>query len=154
MSKNRYPKEVETALDLWVKLARSYSAIYKYATDNIRSLGITLPQLAVIEAIGHLGPLTVGAICDKMLVTGGNMTLVLDNLEKLNLVKRVPSKNDRRAIIVELTPKGQKVFDKSFKEHAFFIANLMSALSSKEQKELATLLKKLGLSISSRTDLS
>ena len=154
MSKNRYPKEVETALDLWVKLARSYSAIYKYATDNIRSLGITLPQLAVIEAIGHLGPLTVGAICDKMLVTGGNMTLVLDNLEKLNLVKRVPSKNDRRAINVELTSKGNKVFERDFKDHAFFITDLMSALTAKEQKELAKLLKKLGLGISSRTDLS
>lgn len=153
MIKNRYPKEVETALDVWVKLARSYSAIYKNATENIRDIGITLPQLAVIEAIGHLGPLTVGTICEKMLVTGGNMTLVLDNLEKLNLVKRVPSKNDRRAINVELTPKGQKVFDKSFKEHAFFITDLMSTLSTKEQKELASLLKKLGLSISSRKDL-
>ncbi len=147
MKKKKYDLKTEAALSSWVKLARAYSTIYKKAQENIRSYGLTLPQLAVIEAIGHLGPLKVGEICEKMLVSGGNMTLVLDNLEKLNFVERRPSKKDRRSIEVKLTPKGKRVFNKYFVKHADYITDLFSVLSIKEQKQLAALLKKLGVGI-------
>jgi len=147
MKSKKYDLKTETALSSWVKLARAYSTIYKRAQENIRSYGLTLPQLAVIEALGHLGPLKVGKICEKMLVSGGNMTLVLDNLEKLKYVKRLSSKKDRRSIEIILTPKGKKVFDKYFLKHADYITDLFSVLSVKEQKQLSSLLKKLGVGI-------
>lgn len=150
MSKIKYPEDIEVSLKTWVKLARTFSTIYRKASENIKSFGLTLPQFAVIEALGHLGPLKVGDICNKMLATGGNMTLIIDNLEKLEMVRRVPSKKDRRVILIELTDKGQKIFDDYFIQHAEYIKNTFSILSLEEQKMLGSLLGKLGLGIVER----
>jgi MarR family 2-MHQ and catechol resistance regulon transcriptional repressor len=91
--------------------------------------------------------MTIGELCRKQLVSGGNMTVVLDNLEKLGLVERAHSKEDRRAIVVRLTTKGKKLFDEIFVKHAEHIVRLASVLTDQEQEELAGLLKKLGVSL-------
>jgi len=93
--------------------------------------------------------MTIGELCRKQLVSGGNMTVVVDNLGKLGLVERVHGKEDRRVILVRLTAKGKALFDEVFVKHAAHIAKLASVLTDQEQKELARLLKKLGLSLSS-----
>ncbi len=144
----KYGKKTDLALSTWVKLARAYSSFDKRSIESIKTFGLTQPQFAVIEVIGHLGPMKVGEICKKMLVTGGNMTLVLDNIEKLGYVERVPSKDDRRAILIQLTSAGQKLFDDVFLKHAENITQIMSVLSASEQETLGNLLKKLGLSLS------
>ena len=143
----KYGKKTDLALTTWVKLARAFASFNKRSTDNIRSFGLTQPQFSVIEALGHLGPLKVGEICGKMLVSGGNMTLVLDNIEKLGYIERVHSKEDRRAINVQLTKQGQEIFDKIFCSHAEHISKLMSVLTIEEQKLLGDLLKKLGMGV-------
>ncbi len=143
----KYGKKVDLALATWVKLARAFSSFSKKSSEKIKSFGLTQPQFAVIEALGHLGSLKVGEICDKMLVSGGNMTLVLDNIEKLGYLERIPSKEDRRAIDVQLTQKGRELFDEIFKVHAEHITKLMSVLTPEEQKDLGDLLKKLGTGV-------
>lgn len=147
-STKKYGKKTDLALSTWVKLARAYNSFNKKSVENIRKFDLTQSQFAVIEILGHLGPLKVGELCNKMLVTGGNMTLVLDNVEKLGFIERVPCKDDRRAILIQLTSQGQNLFDQIFKLHADHIANLMSVLTFNEQRQLGDLLKKLGLSVS------
>ena len=142
-----YGEKANLALDTWVKLARASSSFNKKSLENIRSFGLTQPQFGVIEALGHLGPMKIGVLCNKMLVSGGNMTLVLDNLEKIELIERVHSREDRRAILIQLTEKGHSLFTKVFSNHAEFIYSLMAVLTEKEQKELGKLLKKLGKGI-------
>lgn len=144
----KYGKKTDLALTTWVKLARAFSSVNKRSVENIRRFGLTQPQFAVIELLGHLGPLKVGEICNKMLVTGGNMTLVLDNIEKLGLLERIHSKDDRRTINVQLTDKGRDLFNNIFIEHAEHITKILSVLSSEEQRNLGDLLKKLGLAVS------
>lgn len=143
----KYGPEADAALSLWVKLARAYLSFAKKSHDSIRSFGLTEPQFAVLETLGHLGPMTIGILCKKQLVSGGNMTLVVDNLEKEGLVHRTHSKNDRRAIIVELTEKGQKLFLETFPKHAEHIVQAASVLSPEEQETLSALLKKLGTNL-------
>lgn len=143
----KYGKKIDLALSTWVKLARAYSSFDKKSSESIKTFGLTQPQFAVIEVIGHLGPLKVGEICNKMLVTGGNMTLVLDNIEKLGYIERVPSKEDRRSIHIRLTSSGEKLFDDVFIKHAEKISQHMSVLTAAEQKTLGDLLKKLGTSV-------
>jgi MarR family 2-MHQ and catechol resistance regulon transcriptional repressor len=145
-----YGHKANLALDTWVKLARASSSFNKKSIDNIRSFGLTQPQFGVIEALGHLGPMKIGVLCSKMLVSGGNMTLVLDNLEKLEFIERVHSQEDRRAILIQLTKNGEDLFNKVFSNHAEFVSAHMSVLSEKEQKELGKLLKKLGLGLNSK----
>ncbi len=143
----KYGKKIDLALSTWVKLARAYASFSKKSFQNIRSFGLTQAQFAVIETLGHLGQMRVGELCKKMLVTGGNMTLVLDNLEKMGLIRRIDSREDRRAIIIELTPEGKQLFEKIFPEHAQYIANVIASLTTDEQKTLGELLKKLGITV-------
>jgi len=144
----RYGKKQDLALSMWVKLARAYTTFSKRSQENIKELSLTEPQFSVLESLGHLGPMTIGTLCSKQLVSGGNMTLVVDNLEKEGLAERIYSKEDRRTIIVKLTAKGETLFQKIFAEHAKHIEKLASVLSEKEQEELARLLKKLGTALS------
>ncbi|MDI6766779.1 MAG: MarR family transcriptional regulator [Bacteroidota bacterium] len=143
----KYGKKVNLALGLWVKLARASATFGKLSTENIRSFGLTEPKFAVLECLGHLGPLKLSILSKKMLVSSGNMTCVVDNLEDEHLVERMPSREDRRAILVQLTPKGKKIFDEIFIKHADFITNITGVLTEKEQETLSQLLKKLGLSL-------
>jgi MarR family 2-MHQ and catechol resistance regulon transcriptional repressor len=97
--------------------------------------------------LGHLGPLTIGDIGKRMLVTGGCVTVILDNLEKESLVERMRSSEDRRVIKVQLTDKGELTFKTIFGKHAQMVAELASVLSEEEQLQLSTLLRKLGLAL-------
>jgi MarR family 2-MHQ and catechol resistance regulon transcriptional repressor len=78
------------------------------------------------------------------------MTVVVDNLERLKLVERKRNEDDRRSILVQLTPKGKELFAKSFPNHANYVADLASVLSEAEQLRLGRLLKKLGTALASR----
>jgi MarR family 2-MHQ and catechol resistance regulon transcriptional repressor len=143
----KYGKKADAALGLWVKLARAFTTFSKKSTESIRSFGLTEPQFAVLETLGHLGSMTIGTLCKKQLVSGGNMTLVVDNLEKEYLVRRVHSHDDRRTIIVELTEKGKELFDAIFPRHAENITRAASVLNDEEIEILSRLLKKLGTSL-------
>jgi MarR family 2-MHQ and catechol resistance regulon transcriptional repressor len=143
----RYGKKADRALSMWVKLARAYAVFSKRSTAHIRSFGLTEGQFGALEALGHKGPLTLGELCQKQLVSGGNMTVVIDNLEKEGLVRRVRGNGDRRVITVHLTGKGRELFNRTFGRHAEFIAELASVLTKQEQEQAGSVLKKLGTSL-------
>jgi len=146
----QYGKAIDRALSMWVKLARAHNTMHSLADRNITSFGLTTPQFGAIECLGHLGPMTIGNLCKKMLVSAGNMTVVIDNLEKDGLVERIRESKDRRKIIVRLTKKGEKLFEKIFIQHAEYIKELADALTAAEQEEIGRLLKKLGKSVELR----
>ncbi|MBE0556641.1 MAG: MarR family transcriptional regulator, partial [Proteobacteria bacterium] len=146
----KYGKRPDLALSLWVKLARAYGTFARHADRDIERYGLTPPQFAVLEALGHLGRLTLGDLSKKRLVTGGCMTVIVDNLEREGLVERTRSHEDRRVIHVELTPKGGHLFKTVFPPHVDRITELSSVLSEREQHQLSSLLKKLGLKLVER----
>lgn len=145
-----YGKRAEIALGMWVKLARASATFGKLTLENIKSFGLTQPQFGVLETLGHLGPLTFSNLSKKQLVSGGNMTCVVDNLEKDGLAERIHSTEDRRAIKVQLTLKGRKLFDDVFGKHAQYVADIATILTEKEQIQLGKLLRKLGLGLAER----
>ncbi len=143
----KYGKKADLALSLWVKLARASSTFSRVTNMDIQRYGLTQPQFSVIEALGHLGPMKMGSFCSKMLTSGGNITVVIDNLEKDGLVERIPFPKDRRAITVRLTSKGEKLFNDIFSRHAQFVTKVASVLNEEEQIQLSALLKKLGMAL-------
>jgi MarR family 2-MHQ and catechol resistance regulon transcriptional repressor len=150
----RYGKRADLALSTWVKLARGFSVFSKATIRDIAHYGLTEPQFGVLEALGHLGTMTFTQLCQKRLVSGGNMTVVVDNLEKRGLVERRHCEEDRRAIYVRLTKKGEAMFRDIFPKHARVVTELASALTAREQKTLGVLLKKLGLALVEREQRS
>ena len=133
------------ALRTYVKLMRATESITARIHRNLISVGLTLSQFAVLEALYHLGPLYQTEIGKKLLRSSGNITMVIDNLEKRGYVKRERKKEDRRYMMVRLTDVGFDLIRKVFPSHATLIAREMSALSESEQDTLAQLCKKLGL---------
>ena len=133
------------ALRTYVKLMRATESITARIHRNLTSVGLTLSQFAVLEALYHLGPLYQTEIGKKLLRSSGNITMVIDNLEKRGYVKRERKKEDRRYMMVRLTDVGFDLIRKVFPPHAALISREMSVLSESEQKTLAQLCKKLGL---------
>ncbi|MEK9137697.1 MAG: MarR family transcriptional regulator [Bacteroidota bacterium] len=148
----QYGKKADLALSMWVKLARAFSTFNKQTVEDIRLYGLTQPQFSILESLGHLGPMTLSGLSRKQLASCGNTTVVVDNLEKEGLVTRKPCAEDRRSIYVHLTPKGKKLFNEVFHQHARCVAKLASVLSDAEQKQLSLLLKKLGLALRESAD--
>ena len=142
-----WPESRERALRLWIALARCYTTYSKSVANKVQEYGLTTPQFGIIEALYHLGPLSLGQLADKLLVTGGNVTYVMDRLEAQGLVVRERSPQDRRIIQAKLTPDGRELIREVFPGHGAFIEDLASHLDGDEQEALRSLLKKLGRSI-------
>lgn len=147
-STQKYGKNADLALSLWVKLARTTDTIALLTGRDISKYGMTPAQFSIFESLGHLGPMKICDIGAKKLMTGGNMTVVIDNLEKLGLAERIRSQEDRRSTIIRLTEKGKKLFDEVFVQHARFVEEIIwSVLNENEIIQLSGLLKKLGIAL-------
>ena len=137
----------ERALRLWIALARCYSTFSRAISAKVHDYGLTTPQFGILEALYHLGPLSLGDLAGKLLVTGGNVTYVMDRLEEHGLVYRERSPDDRRIIQAKLTQKGHDLMAEVFPGHGAFVEGLCATLDENEQESLRGLLKKLGQSI-------
>ena len=142
-----WPEGQERALRLWIALARCYATYARAVSCKVGEYGLTTPQFGILEALYHLGPLSLGDLAGKLLVTGGNVTYVMDRLEDQGLVHRERSSVDRRIIQAKLTEKGHALIAEVFPGHGAFIEDLSTSLSPEEQEELRALLKKLGRAI-------
>jgi MarR family 2-MHQ and catechol resistance regulon transcriptional repressor len=147
-TKYRGAKDEVRALDTFIKLARAMNSMHANLARHVAEDGdITMSQFGVLEALLHLGPLSQGGLCQKLLLSGSNITTVIDNLEKRGFVTRTRRPGDRRVVEVDLTDSGRKLISRLFPAHARRIANLLSALTVKEQEQLGALCRTLGKSI-------
>ena len=138
------PAREVLALNTYIKFMRAGESLGARLM-RCGTLGdITISQFAALEALHHLGPLRQNEIGAKTLRSPGNMTLVTDNLEKAGLVTRTRAVEDRRAILVALTPKGKKLIASILPGHIAAIVDQMSVLTPAEQKQLGDLCRKLG----------
>ncbi len=137
-------KEVRT-MSAYVKLMRAAESVTTRTYRHLADVGLTISQFGVLEAIYHLGPLPQCDIGKKILRSSGNITMVIDNLEKRGLVKRERSQEDRRFLTVHLTKDGHRLIGEIFPRHAAAIIEEMNTLAESEQEELGRLCRKLGL---------
>ncbi len=105
---------------------------------------LTLTQFAVLEALYHLGPMSLSDIARRVLTTGGNLTMVVGNLEKQGLARRQSCPEDKRVLIVVLTTKGKTLLRDIFPGHAAAIVQFLSILNPEQQERLGELCRKLG----------
>ncbi len=132
------------ALDAFIKLSRARKTLGSLTSRLLAEYGLTESQLGTLEALYYLGAMCQSDIGNKLLVTDGNMTMIVNNLEKRGLVSRQRDSHDRRQIIVSLTEAGHTLIAELFPRHAKNIASLLSVLSPDEQDELGRLCKILG----------
>jgi MarR family transcriptional regulator, 2-MHQ and catechol-resistance regulon repressor len=133
-----------TELKLWVVLARAYAAVSERAARDVARHELTLAEFAVMEALYHKGPLLLGEVQKKILVSSGGVTYLVDRLEQRGLVERRLCAEDRRARYAALTENGEAFMDRIFPEHADCIAEVAGVLSPEQQLELTRMLRDLG----------
>jgi len=133
------------ALDAYIKLMRASDSVAAQLKRSLSRDGLTPSQLGVLEALLHKGPLCQTDLSAKILKSTGNLTTVVDNLERRGLVRRDRNAQDRRFVTVSLTPEGRALIDGYFPTHAAAITRTMAALTPAEQDALAALCRKLGL---------
>lgn len=131
------------ALELYEKLSKVADKINKVQAKIMFEQKLTAPQFRVMEVIYKHGLLPLKKISEELMVTGANITCVVDNLEKEELVKRMPSSTDRRLVNVELTTNGKNKIESIYPEYEKKIAENFSGLTEAEQKELITFLSKI-----------
>lgn len=144
-TRHRGTEEEVLALDAFIKLMRAVNTLNGAVGRSLAQVGLTVSQLGVLEVLHHVGPMCQKEIGEKLLTSGGNVTMVVDNLEKRSLVQRRRETSDRRFVTVHLTEEGRRLIEGYFPDHARAITRGLSALSPEEQRELARLCKKLGL---------
>lgn len=142
-----WSEDDERALRLWIALARCYATYARAVATKITDYGLTAAQFGILEALHHVGPLSLGELAEKLLVTGGNVTYVMDRLEDQGLVRRRRSGSDRRVVQASLTPEGRALVAGVFPQHVEFVRGLADHLEPEEQEELRRLLKKLGRAV-------
>ena len=139
-----YGEKNDLNLKTLIALSRSFQSVRKRELKTIKAGGLTLAQFAVLEILYHKGDMRIGDIIEGILATGGNMTVVIENLEKDGFITRYPDPKDGRASLIHITDKGKERMDHIFPTHVENISDIFEALTREEKDQLIGLLKKLG----------
>ena len=130
------------SLRLWLRLLSCTTRVEDKIRQKLReSFDITLPRFDLMAQLErHPDGLTMGELSRRMMVTGGNITTIVDQLEREKLVVREVGVNDRRSFTVKLTQAGRDAFADMAIAHEAWVADLFEGLSVNQQTELYTLL--------------
>jgi DNA-binding MarR family transcriptional regulator len=130
------------SLRLWLRLLSCTTRVEDTIRQRLREqFGITLPRFDLMAQLEREPQgLAMGEVSRRMMVTGGNVTTIVDQLEREQLVQRLPVPGDRRSYRLALTDAGRSTFATMAQAHEAWVRELMSPLSEKEQSQLAALL--------------
>lgn len=133
------------ALRLWLRLLTCTQLIETRIRNGLRTrFATTLPRFDLMSQLErHPEGLKMNELSRRMMVTGGNVTGITDQLVKEGLVERVAQPSDRRAFRVRLTRAGGKAFADMAREHETWVVGLLSGLTKREQQDLLDLLGKV-----------
>lgn len=140
------PREIR-ALATFSRLSKASGQLRRRVYSGLSDARLTESQLSVLELLLQLGPLPQKDIAKNLMVTGGNVTMVVDNLQKRTLVERNRWPEDRRVVHVGLTPQGREVIESYFPRHVEKVASALDSLTTDEQEQLIRLCDKLRSSL-------
>jgi MarR family 2-MHQ and catechol resistance regulon transcriptional repressor len=142
-----YQGNEQSELDLrlfriWAKASKT---VFENVQRDIASHGISPDHFMILELLYNKGPHPIQRISEIFSIPSGSITYVVDKLEKNDFVKRLPSPTDRRTSNVNLTEKGEALFNEIFPKHVEVISQNLSYIDNDEKLQLIHLLKKIGL---------
>ena len=142
------------SLRLWLRLLACSTDIETEIRKRLRAqFGITLARFDYLAQLHrHTDGLRMSALSRYLMVTGGNVTGLTDELEKDGMVQRDAEPGDRRSVRVALTPKGRKVFERMASEHEGWVVELFGGVAEAERHQLYDLLGRLRVQLSTRHD--
>src|SRR5437016_2730922 len=133
------------ALRIWLRLLTCTQMIERVVRSRLRErFATTLPRFDLMAQLErHAGGLKMNELSRLLMVTSGNVTAIVDQLEKEGLVERLDEPADRRAFRIRLTKSGERTFGEMASAHEEWVVEMLSGLSRREHEELLKLLAKL-----------
>jgi len=136
-------------LKLVIAIARTHSALFGRVEKRLRKHDLSISEFGVLEFLFHKGRQPVQIIAEKILVTSGTITYVIDKLVKKDLVVREKCSEDKRRFYVDLTESGRILISELFPYHKKHLEELFKGLDGESKKELIDFLFRLKDSIES-----
>jgi len=142
---SRVQDEHHQALKLWLRLLSCTTRVEGAIRNRLRSeFATTLPRFDLMAQLERQPEgLTMGELSQRMMVTGGNVTGITDQLEAEGLVRRAPHPSDRRAYAVQLTAAGKRQFRRMATTHEQWVIELLAGWSAPEKTQVQALLGNL-----------
>jgi len=140
-------KKTTEALNSYIKLIRAAESLSSKINLELDEFGLTESQFGVLDALFHLGPMKQKELGIKILKSGGNITMVINNLEKRGLVQRKKGEKDKRQFIIHLNNSGKNLIRELLPTITKKIKSYFEILNSEERKELQRICKIIGLQI-------
>lgn len=134
------PRKIEELTQLLVEFYERFSS---WEQGVVKTTALTLPQMHTLEVLGSTGRLRMKELAEKMGVTTGSLTVLVDRLVKAELVVREPNEHDRRSIMVGLTAEGEALFQEHHDLHNQLTHELVNALEPEETESLLRILAKI-----------
>jgi len=133
------------ALRIWLRLLTCTHLIERRVRSRLRErFSTTLPRFDLMAQLErHPEGLKMNELSRLLMVTGGNVTAIVDQLEKEGLVERLDEPADRRAFRIRLTKTGDHSFGEMARAHEEWVVELLAGLSRREHEELLRLLAKV-----------
>jgi len=141
----RAHEDHHNALRLWLRLLTCTQLIEQQVRSRLRDrFETTLPRFDLMAQLERSPDgLKMNELSRRMMVTGGNVTGITDQLEAEGMVQRVPLQGDRRALLIRLTPTGKKAFAEMARVHEGWIVESLAGLTEREVETLHRLLGKV-----------
>ncbi|MDF2572206.1 MAG: mhqR 2 [Sporomusa sp.] len=137
--------EQSLALKLFTVLARTHNTLMEIDRRDIRKYGLNQTEFSVLELLYHKDAHPLQQIGEKILITSGSITYVINKLEQKGLLERKPCEEDRRVIYATLTEQGRSLLDSIFPQHAQALTQAFRGLTPEEMQLAIELVKKIGL---------
>lgn len=131
-------------LKLWTVLAKAYDAVREHAFAHIEREGLTPGEFGVLDTLYHKGPMLLGELQHRVLVTSGGISYLTDRLERRGLVERREYAEDRRTKEVALTPEGEALMRRIFPEHTAVIERALAGVDPEVKQAVVSLLRTVG----------
>jgi DNA-binding MarR family transcriptional regulator len=138
--KNNKKPANKTGLMIWYRLARIYGRELKKTADHLRQWNISAAQFDVLAQVGSKEGLTQKELADRLFVTQGNITQLLDKMTKLGLIEK---SRIGRSKILSLTPEGRKFYSRVVPKQELYQSKQFDVLTDEEKQQLLKLLRKL-----------
>ena len=149
ISEPRDSSRSKEAIRTWLRLMSCETVIEQQLRSLFRTnFSVTLPQFDVLSELERSArKMTMSELSRELMVSNGNVTGVIDRLEKNGFVTRTRAEHDRRIQYIELTPKGRSEFNDMARSHESWLDKMVSDLSPDDMASLQTLLLKARSSV-------
>ncbi len=140
------PKKETASEAALYNIVRTFTLLNRCFQRHYAQFDLTPAKLNVLMVVKHVGGdegLAQREIAKRLIISGSDVTGLIDRLQRDGLLTRSGASSDRRIKLIKITPKGSALLDRLWPAHTERVGSIMSPLSKKEQKQLIALLTKL-----------